>query len=246
MIIAISNQKGGVGKTTTAVTLAHGLALKGKQVLLVDLDPQGHSAIALGLSAEPGIFQWLVAERPIVEALRKARENLHVLPGDIQTSYAQLLIGAQQRGIDYLQQKLKPLMRNGLDYILMDTSPSVGGMQERALFAANLVIVPTAVDYLSADAVASTMNTMQRNVEHGWNGKALVLPTFYDAVTTESQQTLADLRETYGEIVLQPIHRATLLRECAAEGVTIWERDGDSRAGKEYARVLYALLEVTR
>ena len=73
-----------------------------------------------------------------------------------------------------------------------------------------------------------------------------MLPTFYDAVTRESQQTLADLQATYGSNVLEPIHRATILRECAAEGVTIWERNGGSRAGEEYARVLYTLMEVDR
>jgi chromosome partitioning protein len=243
-IICIANQKGGVGKTTTAVTLAHGMALRGKSVLLVDLDPQGQSAVALGLSPEPCVFNILVAGRPIAENVRFAREHLHILPGDHQTAYAQILLAAQNRGLDYLLQVLRPVRNNKLDTIVFDTSPSVGGIQERALFAAELVIIPTATDFLSADAIARTMTTMQNNVQWGWKGSAWILPTFYDDVTHESRQTLADLHETYGNQVLEPIHRATILRECAAEGKTIWEKNsvGQPRAAREYAQLVYKVL----
>ena len=243
-VISISNQKGGVGKTTTAITIAHGLALKGRDTLLIDVDPQGQAATALGLAVEPGLYNWIVENRPAREVIRQARERLFIIPGNKQTDVVQQLIRLLERPADYLTQLLKPLKREGLKYVIFDTSPSVGGLQERALYAADLVIIPTATDFLSADAVEQTVATMQANVAMGWKGGAWVLPTFYDNTTRESQQTLNDLREVYGDQVLDPIHRATVLRECAAEGRTIWEVNSESRAVKEYARLLYKVLEL--
>jgi len=243
--ICIANQKGGVGKTTTAVTLAHGLALRGKVVCLVDLDPQGQCATALGLTPEPGLFNFLVGGRPLMDVLcHLKREGLTLLPGDKSTGVIQLLWSAQNKRINELKEQLAWLKALEFEYVVMDTSPSVGGMQERALFAADLVVVPTATDFLSADAVAQTVSTMQANVELGWEGRLLgVLPTFYDVTTRESLATLKDLVDLYGDQVLTPIHRATILRECAAMGKTIWEVDGSSRAGTEYAQLVYKVLE---
>ena len=241
--IAIANQKGGVGKTTTAVTLAHGLALRGKQVLLLDLDPQGQSAVALGLGPESGVFNWLAANRPLAEVTRQARPGLALIPGDKQTAYVQILWAAQNQPIDALARAIKPLRKTGLDFVVMDTSPSVGGMQERALYAADLVVCPTAADFLSADAVAASMATMNQLRGMGWAGNLLgILPTFYDEVTTESRANLAEIQAVYPGQILPPIHKATILRTCAAEGKTIWEIDGGSRAGREYSLLVHTVL----
>ena len=242
VVVTIANQKGGVGKTTTAITLAHGLALKGRDTLLIDVDPQGQAATALGIAAEPGVYNWIAENRPIREVTRQAREHLFIIPGNKQTDIVQQLFQLLKRPADYLKTLLKPVLKSGPKYIIFDTSPSVGGLQERAIFAADLVIVPTATDYLSADAVAQTYATMQENIQYGWKGGAWVLPTFFDETTRESRQTLADLHGIYGGQVLESIHRATILRECAAEGRTIWEKDNHCRAAKEYAKLVYRVL----
>ena len=91
-VITVSNRKGGVGKTTTAVNLGHGLALKGKPVLLVDVDPQGHIAPALGLEQEPGLFDLLVGSRSLRETVRRARENLWIVPGNQRTATAEAML----------------------------------------------------------------------------------------------------------------------------------------------------------
>jgi len=244
-VIAIANQKGGVGKTTTAVHLAHGLALAGKRVLLIDLDPQGQCATALGVKQESGVFNLLVVEAPVKELVRSARESLWLLPGDKRTATAQRLVLAENRRISFLAEVIRPFLRNGLEYIVFDTAPSVGGLQEMALWASDLVLVPCATDFLAAEGVGKIMETLDVLVqEQRWVGKLYgILPTFFDMVTNESAATLGDLKQKFGECVLKPVRRATVLRECAALGKTVFEVDSRCRAALEYGGLVHGVLK---
>ena len=242
-VICIANQKGGVGKTTTAVSLAHGLSQKGRQVLLIDLDPQGQSATALGRSPEPGVFYLLTMgmtqqETTFVQSWVRfsGREGLYLLPGDQQTMAAQTVLNAQDQPLSAIRHSINRFFKDGPHYIIFDTAPSVGGIQERAVWASDLVIVPTATEFLSADGVGKVLLMMSILQEKkNWRGNLLgILPTFYDEQTRESKATIEDLRERFDASVLAPIHRATLLRECAAQGQTIFETDPLCRAAKEY------------
>ena len=188
-IITISNQKGGVGKTTTSVNLAHSLALHGAQVLLIDLDPQGQCATKLGMDGEMGAFYFLTTAQSsptevvfVKQWLRESgRENFKLIPGNSLTNSAQMILSVQERPVSYVRELLKQFIKDGFDYILFDTSPSVGGLQERALWASDLVIVPTATEYASLDALSKTIETMRvlRDTK-GWQGGLLgILPTFF-------------------------------------------------------------------
>lgn len=240
--ITVANQKGGVGKTTTAVNLAHGLVLKGKRVLLVDFDPQGQCATILGLKQEPGAFNLLIADQNPDQVIRSTdRENLYVVLGDKKTATAQTVLGVQRTPISFTYGKLIPAAKSdNLDYVIIDTSPSVGELQEQAIWAANGVLIPCAVDYLATDGVFSIAATIKRiHDEFDWQGSIVgILPTFYDEVTRESKATLDDLGERFGSLMLTPIHRATILRECAVEGKTIFELDTTSRAAQEYDQLV--------
>ena len=244
-IICIANQKGGVGKTTTAVSLAHGLTLRGKHVLLIDLDPQGQSATALGRSPEPGVFYLLTmgATQQETTFLKSwvrfsGRDGLYLFPGDQQTMAAQTVLNAQNQPISAIRSSVSRFFKDGLHYIIFDTAPSVGGTlrEERAVWASDLVIIPTATEFLSADGVSKVLLMMSVLQEKkNWRGNLLgILPTFYDEQTRESKATIENLRERFDAGVLTPIHRATLLRECAAQGQTIFEIDPLCRAAKEY------------
>lgn len=244
--ISIANQKGGVGKTTTAVNLAHGLVLAGKRVLLVDMDPQGQCATILGLKPEPGAFNLLVAEMPFTQVIRVTdRPGLLVLLGDRKTATAQTVLSVQRSPISYTHRKLvQPAAQDGIDYIIIDTPPSVGDLQEQSLWAAQGVLIPCAVDYLASDGVFNIATTLKRiHDEFQWSGRIVgILPTFYDTVTRESKATLQDLHKRFGGLILEPIHRATVLRECAVEGKTIFELSPESRAAKQYGELVQHVL----
>ncbi len=246
--IVIANQKGGVGKTTSASSLAHGLALRSRRVLLVDFDPQGQCATALRINQEPGVFNALVNTRSdIHQWIRDTeRTGLSLLPGDRSTATAQIVINAENRPIDSIRLLFKSLGKE-YDYIIFDTAPSVGGIQERAIYAADMVLIPTATEFLALDGLAQMMELLSTLRErHHWNGKlAGILPTFYDEQTSESREALTELNTTFGDGVLDPIHRATILRECPAEGKTIFEMAPASRSSREYEELSREIVKLS-
>lgn len=247
-IITIANQKGGVGKTTTVVNLGHGLAIQGRETLILDLDPQGQCASALGLAHEPGVFNLLAAGQTLADVTRTTgRRQLALIPGDKRTATAQIVLNAEGFELDIIKRLLRPALRNGLDLVVVDTAPSVGGLQEAALFAADLVIIPSAVDYLAAEGVVKVLETIETLAKRGWPGQILgILPTFYDEVTRESETILADLKKTFGaDLVLSPVHRASVLRECPPEGKTIWEMAPRSRSAEEYSNLVWRVKDAS-
>jgi chromosome partitioning protein len=240
LTVAIANQKGGVGKTTTAVTLAHGLALKNFSTLIVDLDPQGQCASHLGLEQGDGVFNLLVNRPPLRDVVRTTgRAGLWLLPGSKRSKTAEVLLAVEGRGVDTLAGILTERVNGGkLHYLILDTAPSAGGLQENALFACDLLVIPSAVDHLSLEGVAEVLRTLDA-LGRSARPAVRILPTFYDEVTRESKANLGRLREAFGEATLDPIHRAAVLRECPALGVTIFEHDPESRAAQEYAAVVW-------
>jgi len=249
IFLSIANQKGGVGKTTTAVNLAHGLTMRGYKVLLVDLDPQGQCAALLGLEQEAGAFQLLVSEVPPNQVLRATgRKNLDVILGNKKTATAQAVLSVQRVPISFTREALKTAQQNGYQYVIIDTAPSAGDLQSQALWASDVVLIPCATDYLATDGVFSIIDSL-KNLEKDfkWKGKIIgVVPTFFDDITRESKATAQDLHKHYGELLLKPIHRATILRECAASGKTIFELANASRSALEYNQLVDAVEEKTR
>jgi chromosome partitioning protein len=251
-IITIANQKGGVGKSTTAIHLGHRLAQQGYPVLLLDFDPQGNLASSLMVPQEMGTYYLLTMgqrtemEQTFIRQLVRpsGRENLWLIPGNRDTIAAQNDMAIRDRPISYVRQALDLFTHNGLRYILIDTSPSLGGLQERALWAADWVIIPTAMEYLSNQGVARLIETLKDlREQREWAGGLLgILPTFYDEQTRQSRISLEQLHKTFGERVLPPIHRATVLREASAAGQTVFEYAPESRAAKEYQAVAQAVL----
>jgi chromosome partitioning protein len=243
-IITVANQKGGVGKTTTAVTLAHGLALQRNRVLLLDLDPQGQAAVALGLEAVAGVRDWLARDQALRAVIvPTGRDRLSLLPGDKSTGACVNYLLAEHRGavpFDLLLEALRPALYNGLDYVVVDTSPSVGELQAAAIYAADLVLIPARCDYLSQDSVQKSLDTVElvgryrsERIDYA------LLPTFFDERNNISHASLATYRAALPHCTLEPIHVATRLADAAAAGKTIFELEPGGRPATEYARLVW-------
>jgi chromosome partitioning protein len=246
-IIIFGNQKGGTGKTTTVINVGAALASTGKRVLIVDLDPQGHVAVSLNLEPDMCVTSWLL--HPILSDepdtpettnrwVRPTRiDNLFLLPGNQTTAKAQRFLAMEERPINYIRDRLPPLRRMNFDYLLFDTPPSTGGLQEMAAWAADLAVIVSSLDYLSADGVSGFLDMLKvLHSEKQWRGKlAGVLPTFFDEQTRTTREQMVNLHKAFPDQTFTPIHRATLLREASAEGLTIFEKDEKSRSAFEYA-----------
>ena len=231
-IIAFANQKGGVGKTTTAVTLAHGLARQGRRTLLVDLDPQGHTAFSLGLEKAPGLYRLICLDEPLRSTVQSARPNLDVLPGDKRSESVKRLITLSDFRESILSDRLRAA---DYDCVLIDMAPSLDVLHVNGLVASDWVVIPTRLDALAVDGVKEILLTMgevgQRG--HGFQGFS-ILPTFFDRTTRETLAQFKEIVKAFGAHVWPPIPQDTRVREAAAYGQTPWEYGPDSPAVTGY------------
>ena len=214
MITAITNQKGGVGKTTTAIALAHGLAQAGKTTVLVDLDAQGNAAAALGQRPAPGVTRLLLDHAPIADLCQEIRPNFYLLPGDPTT--AALKTQLLSRPADVLARALDEL---AVDHIIIDTGPSRDLLHDLVYRAADRLVIPTTLDFLGIVGVAQQFQSLDDLSARGRPLEVVgILPTFWDATTNESEINLRQLVDTFGDLVVPAIPRTTRLREAPARG----------------------------
>lgn len=221
-VIAFANQKGGVGKTTSAVTIASGLAAQGTRTLIVDLDPQSHISISFNIPKDDGVNNWISYHRPIESLVTTVRDNLDVLSGGKSTQEATNHVNS--RDFDKTTY-LKTLVAN-LDYdvIIFDVAPSLNVLQLNALVAANYIFIPTKLGALDADGVAEIIKSIlqieqQGFIHEGWS----IIPTFYDRTTKQTLLQFKDLCELYDAHVLAPIPQDTHVREAVDVAQTLWE-----------------------
>lgn len=244
--LTLCNEKGGTAKTTTAVNLAHGIALKSKRVLLVDLDGQGQAATLLGMDQEPGVFDLLIGEKTPDQVIRSTgRDNLFILPGNKRTLTALKVMASEGRPVDYLRSCLG---RVQYDFLVFDTAPSINDLTGMALYMSDYYLIPSACDFLSSEGVYKILDIIKElKTKLDFHAELLaVIPTFYDSVSKESQANIETLKKDFGGKVLDPIHRATILREAPAFGKTIFEYSKSSRAAEEYQAIVNYVLEATK
>ena len=227
-IINVANQKGGVGKTTTAVTLGHGLSRVGRRVLVVDLDPQGHVAFALGMAKTNGLYRLLVEEEPLHKVAVNARPNLDIIASD-KTGEA---VGRYVTTVNFREKVIINAVKgSGYDVIFLDTPPSIGMLNVAALAASNWIIIPTRLDAMAIDGVNEILRSMAQVEDNGYHFDGYsILPTFFDRTTKETATQLREVVNAFGEKVWPPIPQDTKTREAAAFGKTVWEYSPDSPA----------------
>jgi chromosome partitioning protein len=237
--MAIFNHKGGTGKTTTTVSVAAGLAMKGYKVLLVDTDSQGNVGVSLGVKAEKTLYHCLVMGLKPQDVAVKVRENLDLLPSNETLAAAELYLAGRQNRDRILRDRLMQAQSH-YDVIILDCSPSLSLLNQNALVFADGILVPVACDFLSLVGVRQVIKTV-KNVNSLLHHPVQiygVLPTFYDARARICRDAWGTLKEHFGDRCFQPIRSTIKIKEAPAQGRTIYEYAPDSHAAVDYQRVV--------
>lgn len=236
-IIALMNQKGGIGKTTGAVNIAAGLARLGRKVLLIDMDPQAHATLSLGISGEleKTVFEVLSGKITAADCIID-RDGLAVIPSGLQLASAEMqFIGAPGREI-ILRGALEPITAD-FEYIFIDCPPSIGVLTMNALAAADGVFVPVKTEYLSTRGIAQLIDTVDLIRQRVNKGLAItgVFGTFYDARRTLDKEIMTAVREIFGAAVFETVIRSNIaIAEAPGHGKTVFEYAPNSHGAEDF------------
>ncbi len=238
-IIAIALSKGGVGKTTTAVNLAAGLANNGRSVLLVDTDTQGQSARHLGVVGNDGLFR-LTQGETTAETMIKARDNLLLLAGGESIALLKRRFNDAQYHIEQqLKNALNPLLPY-FDYVLIDNAPSWDGLSINVMFAADEIVAPVTMETL---AVQGLFDYKARIERIGAAQLRYIVPTMKDVRRAQTKEIETQLRERFRDMVCEPIRVDVRLSEAPAHGQTIFEYAPTSRGAADYQQFIQKVLQ---
>ncbi|MDD4904860.1 MULTISPECIES: ParA family protein [Methylobacter] len=245
-IVAIINQKGGVGKTTTTANLCHAIAELGSKVTAIDLDPQGHLAVSLGITAQDigGIDEAMLKKKEVHQQLISVRDNLQLITSGSKLKDIEQLTGNNSpRGV-----LLKNALHGNLtdqDFVFIDCPPSSGLLVANALIAADEILIPMASDFLALQGLSHLMGTIKR-FEKALQRKykTLLVMSRYSPNRRISSQVLNVLLTHFPEQILATVVRETaLLAECPSFGKTILEYSPKSRSARDFRSLAHDFLE---
>jgi chromosome partitioning protein len=243
-LFAIANQKGGVGKTTTAINLATALAAVGEQVLLLDLDPQGNASTGLGIpksERSPGTYEFLLGLAPLSDCVRASQiPGLSVMPASVSLAGAEIELIDMERREHRLEDALAAAdsdARRRWSIVLIDCPPSLGLVTLNALVAADAVLVPLQTEFLALEGIGAIANTVER-IKRRLNPRlhiAGVILTMVDRRMTLSQQVEADVRQHFGDLVFgTTIPRNVRIAEAPSHGLPVLIYDNACAGSQAY------------
>jgi len=241
-IVAIANQKGGVGKTTTAVNLGAALAELSHRILIVDLDPQANATSSFGLEGveQISLYEPLLGEASITEKIFPTRrDDLFIVPADLDLAGAEVEIARMPNHLTRLAETLKPLHTDEtFDFVFLDCPPSLGILMSNALAAADELLTPIQCEYFALEGLVKIVRLIEQVIDSGANQRlelAGIVMTMFDARTNLSQQVVADVRKHFGERVYQTvIPRSVRLSEAPSFGKSILEYASSGAAAQAY------------
>lgn len=248
-IIAIANQKGGVGKTTTSVNLAASLGVLEKKVLLIDADPQANATSGLGIDVEEvelGTYQLLEHSVAAEEAILKTNSpNLDIIPAHIDLVAIEIELVDQENRESMLKKAITPL-KEKYDYILIDCAPSLGLLTLNALTAADSVVIPIQCEYFALEGLGKLLNTI-KSVQKIHNKKLDIeglLLTMYDSRLRLSNQVVEEVQKHFGEMVFDTIiQRNVRLSEAPSYGESIINYDAASKGASNYLSLAHEIIK---
>ncbi|MFT6180769.1 MAG: chromosome partitioning protein [Akkermansiaceae bacterium] len=241
-IIAIANQKGGVGKTTTAINLSAGLATRGQKILLLDLDPQANATSGIGseASSEGCMYHPLIGEARVEDKIIPTRiENLSIVPGDMDLAGVEIELAQMPDYLTRLRQILDELAKTtNYDYVILDTPPSLGVLMTSALAAADEIIIPLQCEWFGLEGLAKIVHVIERIKESGIGSPVMlegILMTMYDGRTNLSRQVVDEVKEFFPEQLYNTIvPRSIRIGEAPSFGKTIFEHDPNGTGSLAY------------
>jgi len=237
--IAISLNKGGVAKSSTAVSMSHGLARAGKKVLLIDTDAQGQDSFLLGLTPESGLAEVVAGDINPHEAMTPARENLWLLAGGASLAGVEREIARSNYGGENTLSKALSCFDGEFDYIILDTGPTWSSMMINTLFYADEILAPVSLEVLTLNSLVEYSSRLADIQKHKPSLKLkYVLPTFFDRRVKKSQEILSQIKKHYKKQICDPINYNVRMSEAPGYGQTIFEHAPSSVGAKGYKKLI--------
>lgn len=240
--LCIINQKGGVAKTTTAVNVAAGLARKNRNVLLVDLDPQGSVAHSLTTSKEKSVYEFLTGECSHVDCITPLGKNLDLIHSNDSLTKIDVFIARNNNTTSLVKDKFGDVA--GYDYIIFDCAPSLGLLNQNVMVFADDAIIPVATNHLSYVGLQQMVSAIGEINEHFGSSLEIkhIVPTMHDIRNRSNKKVLTELKAEFADIVTTPIRINAKLAEAPSKGRSIFGYDPKSRGAEDYGKLVETIL----